>query len=231
MKYQLLIATGLLAALACAVLTACGDDDDAPATPTPTVNPSSDPNAAQQLLDLAEKWAEADAAVTYTLSNVAGDAEVAVYRRGPETRIDHTLAKTTTVIVRSDGGYSCSSESNSCALLTAEDAKAAAGFIPFVTALADEATLGATIAAAEGIEEAPGRRLAGRDTACVTVSGVLAGIPGPSELCFDEDGLLLFVGYAGQQSFQMSATEVRDLQDGELDPPYVVVTIPPSPTP
>lgn len=232
MNIRNILTTALLAAAAFMLFAACGGGDDGPdGTPTPTINPSSDANAAQQLLDFAERWAGAEATINYTLSNVAGEAQVVVARRGSETRIDHTLAKTTTVVVQDEAGYSCSSESNSCALITVEDAKAASGFIPFVTALADKANLAATMAAAEGIEGAPGRSVAGRDTACLRVNGTLAGIPGPTVFCFDAEGLLLFVGNEGQHAFEMTATSVRGLQGGDLDPPYAVVTIPPSPTP
>ena len=227
---QFRLVTSLLVVLAAALIIACGGDDDG-GDGTPTVSPggSINANAVQQLRDLAGKWADVDAKVTYTLTNAAGDANVVVYRQSGNSRIDHTLAdRTTTVIVRSDVGYSCSTLGNTCASLPVDQAKESAGFIPFVGPLADSDSLEAMIAGSTGVEGASGRNVAGRDTACVKVSGALSGIPDPATFCFSDDGLLLFISYEGPSGFEMTATSVDEAQDSDFDPPYAVVS--PQPT-
>jgi hypothetical protein len=219
--------TLILVTLAAIVLVACGDDDDGGGNGTPTVSPggSINANAVQQLRDLAGKWSGVSGKVTYTLTNAAGDANVVVTRQSGNSRIDHTLAdRTTTVIVLSDVGYSCSTLGNTCASLPVDQAKESAGFIPFVGSLADSDSLEAIIAGSSGVEGASGRNIAGRDTACIKISGDLGGIPGPGTFCFSDDGLLLYIGLEGTAAFEMTARNIEEAQESDFEPPYTVVS-------
>jgi hypothetical protein len=210
---------------------ACGSGDD-DSTATPVANASLNTDAEQQFRELTGKWGNASARITYTLTNAAGDAQVVVSRRDSRSRIDHTIAgRTSTVIVREDGGYTCLNATNSCGALSTADASAAASsFIPFVVPLADTAGVNAIVAGAESMELVEGSEIAGAEATCIKADGNLGDISGPTTFCFSEDGLLLRIKYEGFVPFDMTASAIEDAEESDFDPPYAVPTVPPSPS-
>jgi hypothetical protein len=240
----------LFAAIAatCLILAACGDDDDSPdgtvtgtpASATGTPAASLDADSVQQLLDFSDGWAEANAKITYDFHSASGstarDAQVVIYQSLPQSRVDIIQPDAMSAIISNeDIGYSCLSqgEAESCALLSASEAEIAADVISF---LGDFGNAERTQALLNGLTElatAPSQAVAGHETTCLKATGTLVGIPSASATwCFTEDGLLLHQEFTGGSlSFNMTATAVEEAQDSDFDPPYPVVTVPPTPTP
>jgi hypothetical protein len=232
---------GLLAVvLACALTIACGDDDNS-GTPTAssTAGASQDAGAAEKLRDLAQKWGQAETKITYDLDSTYGStalqAQVIVYRKPPNSRIDYTRTDVANyVIVHEDGGYSCAPQgtSGSCALLSSAEAQSAAAFVPFIEPLASGEGTAAIVAGATTMQSAPDQTIAGQETSCIHAGGNLAGIPGDAIWCFSQDGLLLSQSYVGAgQTFTMTATKIEQVEDSDFDPPYVVITLGPTASP
>lgn len=152
-----------------------------------------------------------------------------VFRQPTRIRIDHTLGdRFTSIVVRENEGYSCSGLSNSCALVSAEEAAEAATFVPYVTTLADSESVNKIISGADSIEIVDSETIAGEEPTCVKATGTLGGIAGPTTFCFSEDGLLLAVKYEGTPAFDMTANEIGEIEDSDFDPPLVVITVPPT---
>jgi len=240
---HLRLATWLLMPVALAallLLAACGGSGNSgSSTPTPASSANLDQHVVQQLRDLAAKWAAANAKITYESSSTSGSLSTQttaiLYEDLPNSRIDVVNADTAiTVISRADSGYSCSMQGSqsSCTALSTTEAETAADVIPFLGELSRTDSTSKIIAGATSMDVATPQTVAGKSTTCIHASGNLGQITGEATWCFSGDGLILSQAFKGNATtFTMTATKVEQTQASDFDPPFPVVTAPPSASP
>ncbi len=78
-----------------------------------------------------------------------------------------------------------------------------------------------------GLVDSSQRTIAGVDATCFTVSSALVGL-GEGEICFSDDGLLLFLRSEtnGDTSVFEATSVSTDVTDADFEPPYEIFELP-----
>ena len=243
--FAVLLAVGLLtiAAVAC---NGGGNGDETPqAGETPAadggnVDEDGDGEGEGEGLNDLESLAAAAAEgvvakVTYRFTTVMDgetfEGEWVIVQRPPDTRFEFSSTEEgeeiRTIIINAGGNsYLCISAGGEETCLetaaAATEAQTAA-----LDALLDVPREIAEDVADVGLINTSQRSIAGVNATCFTVSGALAGL-GEGEVCFSDEGLLLFLqSEVDGSSFTFEATSVStEVTDADFDPPYDILELP-----
>lgn len=185
--------------------------------------------------DLASLAGEATdgvtAKVTYKVTTKVGgettEAEWVIVQRPPDSRIEMSSMEggqqfTTIIITSGDKSYLCTSSGGEGSCLETDVDAADAQTAPLASLFNVPEALADTAGDVD-IAETSQRRIAGVDATCFTIAGGLDDI-GESEVCFSDDGLLLFSrSETGDDSFLFEATSAStDVTDKDFEPPFPV---------
>lgn len=224
-----MLAVSMLGLLAAACSGGGGDAGDA--------GDAGDETAPQELLALAERAvAGLTVRVTYDVTSEADgeiiEAEWVVVQRPPDTRVEFSStggdeASRTIIISVGGNAYLCTSAGGEdICLVTGTDG--VDGQTAPISALFDLSQQITEDVSAVGIVDRSEREIAGIDATCFEVDGELAGL-GKGEVCFSDEGLLLFLGgdVDGASSTFEATSVSTDVTDADFEPPYEVQTFEP----
>ena len=240
----------LVAALALlvALLAACKSDSKGDKTPTSDETPAASETpddggngddgggdeGLQGLADLASQAAEGVTAnVTYQYTSETNgqtiEAEWVMVQRPPDSRFEIVSTEggeesRTIVIGTADKSYICVSAGGSESCFESDQTQSyTAGFAPLFE-------IPQTIAGGigdVGLVDKSEREIGGVPANCFSVDTAALG-GGASELCFSDEGLLLYLrGESAGSSFTYEAKSVStDVTDADFEPPYAIIEIP-----
>ena len=169
--------------------------------------------------------------MTYKFTSDAGGevvkGEWVMVRRPPDTRFEISVVQGggqfRTITIVSEESYICFSSGGqeSCLASSAEEAEAGAEAFGFFFDIPRELAEGA---ADVDLIDRSERSIAGLDATCFTVRSDISGL-GEGEVCFSEDGLLLFLhSETNGDGVTFEATSVStDVTDADFEPPFGVI--------
>jgi hypothetical protein len=210
---------------------------DGDETPTPTDTPDDDgtdsDDLSQELQDLASKWTDQTAKVSYDFSSEGAGEDfsgtMTLYWRFPDWRLDMSGSDLgdVTMIATEDSTAVCTE--GTCLAIANSDS-AIVPVPPFVGDFTDPDVLTSSIAGSVlGVEiDSFQETIAGESADCFSASGSVEGESGSTEWCFTDDGILLrsfstFEEDGETGEFRLEATTVsRDVSDADFEPPYPV---------
>ncbi len=203
-----------------------GDNGSPPAAGTPTKD-------VQELLTLAEQAAEGvKAKVTYRYRTDAEGAltngEWLLVRRPPKSRIEFVIptendGETRTIVLDTgEKSYLCFSSSSNEGCVAIEPGGAAdvtAALDPLLQVPARVVQQAAEV----NLVERSHRTIAKVEATCFTLKSAITDL-GDGEMCFSEDGLLLFLnGKSGDDEFTLEATSIdRAVNNEDFEPPFEI---------
>jgi hypothetical protein len=245
-SFTVLLAVGLLAfaAVACNGGGNGGETPQAGETPTEGETPQvgdeddDDGNDSTGLQDLAALASEASgeviAKVTYRFTSEAGgevvEGEWVLVQRPPDSRFEFVSTvggeEFRTIIISAEGeSYLCSSGGGEGTCLTADIGDTEAQTAPLAPLFDVPGDLAAATTGVDLIDRSE-RSIAGLDATCFTVSSGISGL-GEGEVCFSEDGLLLFLrsGTNGDGVTFEATSASTDVTDDDFEPPFEVIDL------
>jgi hypothetical protein len=237
--FAVLLAVVLLAFVAAACNGGGDGGETSQAGETPGAdggNGDEDGDGLSNLESLAAAAAEGVIAkVTYRITTEGGgetfEGEWVLVQRPPDSRIEISGTEGgeefRTIIINAGGkSYICFAVGGEESCLVAEEEKAGAEASPL------DLLFDIPNEIAEGVEgvdigDTSQRSIAGLDATCFTIGGGLAEL-GEGEICFSDEGLLLYMqSEVDGSSSTFEATSVStDVTDADFEPPYDILELP-----
>ena len=242
--FAVLLAVGLLAFVAVACNGGGNGDETPQAGETPAVGDGDggdgdgdgDGGALEALAALAGESTEGIVAkVTYRIETETDgetfEGEWVIVQRPPDTLFEFSGTEEgeefrTIIINTGDNSYLCISTGGEESCLATGAAATEAQTAP-IDALFDVPREIAEDVADVGLINSSQRTIAGVSATCFTVSSTLASL-GEGEICFSDEGLLLFLqSEVDGSSSTFEATSVStDVTDADFEPPYDILELP-----
>jgi len=239
----------LVAALALlvALLAACKSDSKGGKTPTSDETPEATDTpdnggdggggggdeGLQDLADLASQAAEGlTAKVTYQYTSETNgqtiEAEWVMVQRPPDSRFEIVSSEggqesRTIVIGTADKSYICVSAGGSESCFESDQTDQYTSLFDSIFAVPQSIAGGIGDV---GLVDESAREIGGVDANCFSVD--TAALGGASEICFSDEGLLLYLrGESAGSSFTYEAKSAStDVADADFEPPYEILEIP-----
>jgi outer membrane lipoprotein-sorting protein len=190
----------------------------------------------QDLEQLASEAASGvTAKVTYKYTSEAGgqttESEWTVAQRPPDSRYEIVSSEggaetRTIVIVTPDNSYICISGGGSETCLKSKTDETQAQTAPFAPLFDVPRTIAEDISGVGAVDKSE-RDIGGVHATCFSADTAALG-GGASEVCFSDEGILLYLkSEAGGSSFTIEATAAStDVTDADFEPPYEVIELP-----